>query len=153
MEGSFTHPHGPMHYIETQHMQYEHPDLVPWLGDISLPIDPPLLSGSARFFKPTYNKGDKIIKVKLIGADAYVLSLKCWKNRGVLVWVNTNSDTINFNYHIRYEKKGVLQLTLQLNFWIALNTYNSLYLYNVNAKQQMHDLQSCNSPHIQCNSL
>jgi hypothetical protein len=86
-------------------MQYEHPDLVPWLGDIWLPIDPPLLSDSTRFFKPTYNKGDKIIKVKLIGADAYVLNLKCCKNRRVLVWVYTNSDTINFNYHIHYEKR------------------------------------------------
>jgi len=34
-------------------------------------------------------------------------------------------------------KKGVLQLTLQLNFWIAKDTYNSLYLYVMNANGQI----------------
>ncbi len=36
-----------------------------------------------------------------------------------------------------YEKKGVLQLALQLNFWVASNTCNSLYLYVVNAIGQV----------------
>jgi hypothetical protein len=31
---------------------------------------------------------------------------------------------------------GVLQLALQLNFWIAKHTCNSLYLYVVNANGQ-----------------
>jgi hypothetical protein len=31
-------------------MWYEHPNLLPWLGDIWLPIDPPLLSGSSSQF-------------------------------------------------------------------------------------------------------
>ncbi len=71
----------------------------------------------------------------------------------VLVWVYTNSDTINFNDHVHYEKRDVLRLTLQLNFWITLDIYNSLYLHGVSVNQQMHELQSCNSPYIQCNSL
>ncbi len=54
-------------------MRYENPNLVPWLGDIWLPIDLPLLSGFARFFKPPYSKNrDKIIKVELAGANAYI---------------------------------------------------------------------------------
>jgi hypothetical protein len=40
-----------------------------------------------------------------------------------------------------YGKKGVLQLTLQLNFWIAKTTCNSLYLYIVNANKQVAKLQ------------
>jgi hypothetical protein len=27
------------------------------------------------------------------------------------------------------KKKGVLQLALQLNFWVVNDTYNSIYLY------------------------
>jgi hypothetical protein len=55
-------------------MRHEHPDLVSWLGDIWFPIDPPLLSGFARFFKLIYSKdGDRIIRVELIGVNAYHL--------------------------------------------------------------------------------
>jgi hypothetical protein len=36
-----------------------------------------------------------------------------------------------------YEKKDVLQLALQLNFWITKDTCNSLYLYVVNANGQV----------------
>jgi len=35
------------------------------------------------------------------------------------------------------KKWGVLQLALQLNFWVASNTCNSLYLYDVNAMRQV----------------
>jgi len=35
------------------------------------------------------------------------------------------------------KKKGVLQLALQLNFWIAKDICNSLYLYTVNANGQV----------------
>jgi hypothetical protein len=34
-------------------------------------------------------------------------------------------------------KKGILQLALQLNFWVALNTCNSPYVYIVNAIGQV----------------
>jgi hypothetical protein len=34
-------------------------------------------------------------------------------------------------------KRGVLQLALQLNFWVALDTYNSLYLYTMSDNGQM----------------
>jgi hypothetical protein len=34
-------------------------------------------------------------------------------------------------------KKGVLQLVLQLNFGVANDTYNSLYLYVVRANKQV----------------
>ncbi len=36
-----------------------------------------------------------------------------------------------------YEKKDVLQLALQLNFWIAKDTCNLLYLYVVSAHKQV----------------
>jgi len=39
--------------------------------------------------------------------------------------------------HITMKKNGVLQLTLQLNFWIALDTCNSLYLYIVSENWQV----------------
>jgi hypothetical protein len=35
------------------------------------------------------------------------------------------------------KKKGVLQLALQLNFWVAKDTYNSLYSYVVSANEQV----------------
>jgi hypothetical protein len=35
------------------------------------------------------------------------------------------------------KKKGVLQLALQLNFWVVEDTCNSLYLYVVNANEQV----------------
>jgi hypothetical protein len=57
----------------------------------------------------------------------------------------------NLRYH--YEKKGVLQLALKLKFWITTNTCNSLYLYAMSSNRQLHELQSCNSPYIWCNSL
>jgi hypothetical protein len=34
-------------------------------------------------------------------------------------------------------KKGVLQVALQLNFLIAEDTSNSLYIYTMNAKRQI----------------
>jgi hypothetical protein len=34
-------------------------------------------------------------------------------------------------------KRDVLQLTLQLNFWVALDTCNSLYLYAMSDNGQM----------------
>jgi len=36
-----------------------------------------------------------------------------------------------------YEKKKVLELALQLNFWLTKDTYNSLYLYVVSANEQV----------------
>jgi hypothetical protein len=35
------------------------------------------------------------------------------------------------------KKMCVLQLTLQLNFWVAKDTYNSLYLYVMNFHEQV----------------
>jgi hypothetical protein len=42
-----------------------------------------------------------------------------------------------FKWRQHYEKRGVLQLALQFNFKIALDTYNSLYLYNVSVNGQV----------------
>ncbi len=42
-------------------------------------------------------------------------------------WITTNI----------MKKKGVLQLALQLNFWIALNICNSLFLYIMNDIRQV----------------
>jgi hypothetical protein len=36
-----------------------------------------------------------------------------------------------------WKKMGVLQLALYLNFWVAPNTSNSLYLYIVSANEQV----------------
>jgi hypothetical protein len=50
-----------------------------------------------------------------------------------------------------YEKKGVFQLALQLNFWDALDTYNSPYIWcnslqlNYNFVTTTHFLLPCNS--------
>jgi len=35
------------------------------------------------------------------------------------------------------KKKGILQLALQLKNWVTLDTCNSLYLYTVNANEQI----------------
>jgi hypothetical protein len=35
------------------------------------------------------------------------------------------------------KKKGVLQMALQLTFWVVEDTYNSLYLYAASANQQL----------------
>jgi hypothetical protein len=52
-----------------------------------------------------------------------------------------------------YEKKGVLQLALQLNFWVAKDICNSLYLYTWVLIDNLHELQSCNWPYIWHDSL
>ncbi len=41
------------------------------------------------------------------------------------------------NQHHIMKKMGVLQLALQLNFWIAKDTYNTLYLYAMSANRQV----------------
>ncbi len=68
-----------------------------------------------------------------------------------------NSILVNVNklkpYRYHYEKKGVLQLALKLKFWIITNTCDSLYLYAMSSNRQLHELQSCNSHYIWCNSL
>jgi len=43
--------------------------------------------------------------------------------------------------HQTIEKKGVLQLALQLNFWVAMTTCNSLYFYVVSTTDKLHELQ------------
>jgi hypothetical protein len=40
-------------------------------------------------------------------------------------------------YENHYEKKVVLTLALRLNLWVALDIYNSLYLYDVSANGQI----------------
>jgi len=40
-------------------------------------------------------------------------------------------------WHIHNEKRGVLQLALQLNFWVVEDICNSLYLYIVTIKEQV----------------
>jgi hypothetical protein len=53
-------------------------------------------------------------------------------------------------------KRGVLQLALQLNFWVVNDICNSLYLYAMSVNWQVAwvvKLQSCNSSNIWCNSL
>jgi len=50
-------------------------------------------------------------------------------------WVITSK--LQHSKHPNTIKKGVLQLALQLNFWIVENTCNSLYLYVVSANKQV----------------
>jgi len=47
-----------------------------------------------------------------------------------IAWIA--KDEIHCIYAL-WEKKGILQLTLQFNFWVVKNTYNSLYLYVASA--------------------
>jgi hypothetical protein len=47
-------------------------------------------------------------------------------------------------------KKGVLQLALQFNFWVAMTIFNSMYFYVVNVIGQVvthwkYDAIHCNS--------
>jgi hypothetical protein len=77
-----------------------------------------------------------------------------------LVYVNNfepNPILVNVNklkpYRCHYEKKGVLQLALKLNFLVTMNTCNSLYLYAISFNGLLHEIQSCNSLYIWCNSL
>jgi hypothetical protein len=52
-----------------------------------------------------------------------------------------------------YEKKGVLQLSLQLSFWIAMTIYNSLYFYIHECYwTSWMNCKACNSPYIQSHS-
>ncbi len=43
----------------------------------------------------------------------------------------------NYLLNKHYEKMGVLQLALQLKFWIVEDIYNSLYLYVVSVNEQV----------------
>jgi hypothetical protein len=49
----------------------------------------------------------------------------------------TRGILLMFYIFKHYEKKGVLQLALQLNFWVVEDTCNSLYLYVVSANGQI----------------
>ncbi len=49
---------------------------------------------------------------------------------------------------LHYEKKGVLQLTLQLNFLVASNTCNSPCLYVVNVIRQITIVTRVTTHHI-----
>jgi hypothetical protein len=44
---------------------------------------------------------------------------------------------INWDGWLFHWEKGVLQLALQFNFWIAKDTCNSLYLYTMNFNKQI----------------
>jgi hypothetical protein len=48
-----------------------------------------------------------------------------------------NKETIVKVAHYIMRKRGVLQLVLQFNFWVAEDTCNSLYLYIVSANGQV----------------
>ncbi len=48
-------------------------------------------------------------------------------------------------------KKGVLQLDLQLNFWVALDTYNSLYIW-CNSLQLNYNFVAKTPFQLLCNS-
>jgi hypothetical protein len=41
------------------------------------------------------------------------------------------------HYTNTMKKKGVLQLAMQLNFWIVEDTCNSMYLYTMNANEHV----------------
>jgi hypothetical protein len=65
---------------------HEETNIIPKLGDIWLCVDSPLLERDARFFKPKHNsefrKGDKIIKLELLGTTTFVLGWKFCNNVG-----------------------------------------------------------------------
>jgi hypothetical protein len=53
---------------------------------------------------------------------------------GVSQWSSEMSTTLHLQI-FTMKKKGVLQLVLQLNFWIVEDTCNSLYLYVMNVNR------------------
>jgi hypothetical protein len=50
--------------------------------------------------------------------------------------LNKNELIMNMEWTETLCKNGVLQLALQFNFWVALDTCNSLYLYAMNVNRQ-----------------
>jgi hypothetical protein len=64
-------------------------------------------------------------------------------------WIGNTCPLLNYNLFAKvqvrawcmhqtiWEKKGVLQLALQFNFWIAMTICNSLYFYVVSAIGQV----------------
>ncbi len=46
-------------------------------------------------------------------------------------------ESYNKSAFLHYEKRGVLQLTLQLDYWVPSNTCNSLYLYTRSVNEQV----------------
>jgi hypothetical protein len=78
--GSSTNLNGHIVRSERSCRLHEETNNIPRLGDIWLCVNSPFLQGGARFFKPKHSsefrKGDKIIRVELLGAIARVLSWK-----------------------------------------------------------------------------
>jgi hypothetical protein len=66
-----------------------------------------------------------------------------------------DSDTTLIQLIIIIYKKGVLQLALQLNFWVTLDICNSLHLYAMSVIGQVTRIARVASHHIYiwCNSL
>ncbi len=98
------------------------------------------------------------------GLDAQVyggVTYMFWKNNtheSRLSWeilqkvVKTAQFVFVASYRILW-KRGVLQMALQLNFWITKVTCNSLYLYVASVNKQVAGVANCNSLYICCNSL
>jgi hypothetical protein len=68
---------------------YENPNNIPRLGDIWLPVDPPLLGGCVKFLKLEHSsevkEGDKVIKVEFSRFTSHVLSWRLYKSEeGIL---------------------------------------------------------------------
>lgn len=84
VQGSSTHLYGHISQNKKQCILYEHPNVVSKIGNIWLPINPLLLGGFAKFFKPKYNnefkEGDRVIRVVLSKFDACVLRWKLYQN-------------------------------------------------------------------------
>lgn len=69
---------GPIIWNEALCKFYEHYDALPRLGDLWIRIDPSLMGGVVKFFKPNHAEklqvGNRIIRVELVGSSACVLS-------------------------------------------------------------------------------
>lgn len=71
-----------------------------------MPINPLLLGGFAKFFKPKYSneikEGDRVIRVDLSKFATYVLRWRLCKNgERVIVWGYEGYDTTTFSNNIK----------------------------------------------------
>jgi hypothetical protein len=123
VQGSSTHIYGHISQNENRCILYEHPNVEPKIRNIWLPINPLLLGGFVKLFKPKYNnefkEGDKVIRVELSKFDACVLRWKLYKNgEKVLVWGYASFDNTTFSNNI----KGNMLLELRMEEYHIMNS-------------------------------
>jgi len=67
------------------------------------------------------------------------------------IYINNLMHRMRLKLYDTMKKKGVLQLALQLNFWVALDTYNSPYIW-CNSLQLNYNFVAITPFQLLCNS-